>query len=250
VAPPARAPLPGPAVEPLVTADEVAFGTERQPPWSDGGAARAVRVVAQSPQRQLDGNLRRQLERLLARPLPAPTLYIGSAVDRLLDRYRADALTRGREILIRQDKFRPQTPAGAGLLGHELTHSTQPEPATSGARVRQESEAMRNERRVLEHYSRRPGYDVEALQRHAEPSPAHGPLAAPQVEPAARHLAPAAADVPVGYQAARRDRDARGEAPPAAPQSPMLSTQQIQIIKDAVYRDLLDRIRSDFERGA
>jgi hypothetical protein len=47
----------------------------------------------------------------------------------------------------------------------------------------------------------------------------------------------------------------RGLAPPADDSdalspSPELTAEQLGALKEAIYRDLMDRIRTDFERGA
>ena len=100
------------------------------------------------------------------------------------------------------------------------------------AAAREEFAAIENERRVLQH-ARKPALavNVAAMPREA---PSRAVPRAP---------VPRAASVDRGVAPAPGDSDVLSA-------SPELSAQQLGALKEAIYRDLMERIRTDFERGA
>jgi Domain of unknown function (DUF4157) len=175
--------------------------------------------------------------------IPAVKLYVDQAADTVARRYRADAVSIGDKILFRAGKFDPDSPSGLGLLGHELTHAAQARLAESHApRVnrlgddqQQELAALRNEARVLQHVAAAPAVaPVEMPTPILTGTTSVGPPT------------PASASQPASQpRAAAADRSMLAGNSGAA----LLSEQQLQQIKDVVYRDLMARIRTDFERG-
>ena len=102
-----------------------------------------------------------------------------------------------------------------------------------GALAREEFAALENERRVLQHATGKPALavNIAAMPREA---PSRAVTRAPT---------PRAASVDRGVAPPPGDSDALSP-------SPELSAQQLGALKEAIYRDLIDRIRTDFERGA
>jgi hypothetical protein len=211
------------------------------------------------------------LTRMLHIRLPEVSIYANQAADQLVRSAGADALAYPDLILFRNDTYDPDSAEGLALLGHELTHVQQMRqrafpkaPAASTTLAAEEHEAIRNERAVL--------YAATALpaDQDGPPAPARTPWPATTVQqvraplvppapaigwnrgtggghPANVAAAPAAVERGGGPRAAAHSRDLGPppEAPAAVP-----SAAQLQQIKAEIYRDLIDQIRSDFERGA
>lgn len=187
-----------------------------------------------SEARGLDPILRRRIEALLGLELPPMRIHTGPDADRVARRHDADAVTIRGDTYFREGAYDPATQKGLALLAHEATHAAW----DAGARPRlavgaaagaefEERAALANERRVL-------------AQADA-PTPV-----VPQPPPAV--MAPGAADPRSAVKTAMSSRDlSDAELPPRAVE---LSPGQIRAIKDDIYRTMLDKMRSDFERGA
>ena len=188
--------------------------------------------------RTLEPHVQGYLSRLLDLRIPAVRIHTGEAADAAARRFNADAVSFGRSIMFRAGKFAPDSASGLGLLAHELTHVAHTESdgvAGSPGRAalaREELAAIENEKRVLQHATRKPAPMAQIAAGPREPTPR-----ASRTAPA-----PRAASVD------------RGVAPPPAESGlsnpPELTAQQLGALKEAIYRDLMDRIRTEFERGA
>ena len=110
---------------------------------------------APDERRPLDAGLLRLVSRWLDIPLPSVQVHSGAFTNRLLSSYHADAMTIGRDIYIKTDKFDLRSASGLALLTHELTHVSQQLPGSGDAvnapPSRQEQIALENERLVLLH---------------------------------------------------------------------------------------------------
>jgi uncharacterized protein DUF4157 len=200
-------------------------------PQTDIEAPRFNRL---KPHTVLDPQLQQHLERFLRFRLPSIQIHTTAAADRAARRVGADAVTSRNAIYFRQGAFQPATPSGRALLAHEATHiawdrGARPlaSPAAEPA-AREERSALANEYRYL---TRR------------ESLPMSPPAAA---SPAV--TAPAAAS-PAFFKTALSSRDA-GDSSSAPPPQSQLSEASVRILQDDLYRMLLDKLRSDFERGA
>lgn len=189
----------------------------------------------------LDSRITRLLARLLGRTFPAVRVHTGTAADRAVRAERADALTVGNRLLFRAGAFRPQRPEGMALIGHELTHAaarvTRRQPP--GSPDPGEEQALAAERTVL-----------GRLAPAAQPGP--GAPVTPAPRPPLT-LGAGATPSPPGPAATRPPAAPQGRdltPPPTAPADDTRpATPQLGDITEAVYRDLMDRIRTDFERG-
>jgi hypothetical protein len=184
--------------------------------------------------RGLDPMLRRRIEALLGLELPLMRIHTGRDADRLARGHDADAVTIRRDLYFREGAYDPATQRGLALLAHEATHAAwdagaRPRlaaGAAAGAEV-EERTALANERRVL--------------------AQADGPTPVVPHVPAPVMAAGSGAPRPAVKTAmSSRDLSDTELPPPAA----VLSPGQLRAIKDDVYRTLLDKMRSDFERGA
>jgi uncharacterized protein DUF4157 len=103
----------------------------------------------------LDAGILRLVSRWLDIPLPSVQVYSGAFTNRLLSSHHADAMTIGRDIYIKTDKFDLRSASGLALLAHEFTHVSQQLPGSgddvNGPPSRQEQIALDNERLVLLH---------------------------------------------------------------------------------------------------
>lgn len=194
--------------------------------------------VIQSPPLRLDGQVRDRLAGVLEMRIPAVKIYTNQAADQVARQHKADAVTFGDRILFRAGRYEPETPRGLGLLGHELIHASRtrtpsagPPPVATQAAEQEEALALRNEQRILNQLA------VFAAV----------PAAGNRNAPAAQAPPPNAA----AGRAAASDRTV-GIAGGPGPPDPILklSGNQLRQIKDDVYRDLLDRLRTEFEQGA
>jgi hypothetical protein len=198
--------------------------------------AGALQGFAQTLEPQVQG----YLSRLLDLRIPAVRIHTGQAADAAARRLNADAVSFGRSIMFRAGKFDPDSAVGLGLLGHELTHVAQAAGAESdrsaGARsraalARDELAAIENERRLLQHAPWQPVAPARALAAPREPTSRAPKLAAPP-------------------RAAAVDRGVAPPRPEGVASAPELTPQQLGALQEAIYRDLMDRIRTEFERGA
>jgi len=191
----------------------------------------------------LDARIQEMLAGMLNLRLPAVKVQADAQADAVARGLAADAVAYHDRILFRAGKFAPHTPAGLALLGHELTHIAaahgQPiaQPGARGGDV-EEAAALHNETRVIQHFAAEP-----AMPRYPV-SQANSALAS-----ATTGNRPGPGPVPAP-KTALSTRTLPGNESPQRTSTPDLSPQQLKFIKDAVYRDILDRIRTDFERGA
>lgn len=176
--------------------------------------------------------------------IPAIQLHQNEMFDNLLRERQADAMTIGNDIYFRSGKFDLRTAGGLGLLGHELTHVAQQNaddwrnPAGINRSEFLESSALENERFVLR--------NVQALSQRNQLSFASGSLAnsgstsaIPSVPaPPTPMFADAARNVGANTSAVSAESDA------------VMSERELARIKEEVYRDLMMKIKVEFERGA
>jgi len=225
-------------------------------------------AVNQSSHFLLDARLKNFLAELLNIRIPAVKIYANSASDALTKRYGADALTYRDSILFRSGKYNPQDAAGIALLGHELTHAAQLRMETRGhssqvtthVRVVQEQQALLNEARILNYVSSRdsrsPGEASFPTRQSRLPVASFRDLSSEtqkSFQPASSWSSP----TPNSYGQSGQPRAALSsrevslpsEVPPTPNGLSALSEQQLKQIKEEVYRDLMNRIRTEFERG-
>jgi hypothetical protein len=158
----------------------------------------------------------------------------------------AEAVTVGRDVFFGPGRYRPHEPVGFGLLVHEATHvrhAMTPDAAWQRATATgvrdEEDEAIRREQEVIEHrQSLRPA--TESSRRGDQ----HPVIAAPTARTEATSLASvsetSSASQPMAATPGRT-------APPPVPE---VSKADLDAMREKIYRDLMGRIRSEFERGA
>jgi hypothetical protein len=149
-------------------------------------------------------------------------LHEDAEADRLARKQRADAVTIGDDVYVRSGRFRPDSRKSIALLAHEAVHVASGAQADAAVR-RSSDEGVRQEERV-------------ALQ-------IEGAVLAGR--PAERSWSPAVA-VPSAppVLAAREDRLDALESELRGFQQP-----DITALRRDLHRELLQQIRTDFERG-
>ncbi len=206
------------------------------PSQQETTAGLARRLDQASSPRLPPAGLHHFLAARLGLNVPSVRIHVGPAADRLAAVHRADAVSFADRIVFRHRRYEPHTIAGAALLGHELTHvaaAAQGKAASPAAVAREERTALANEQRL----------SVELAPPVARPAqPTNASWSAPHPS------TPAATPAPTAIPAVRA---AAAERPlPAAAEPDRLPTGQVKQLKEEIYRELLDRIRTDFERGS
>ncbi len=195
---------------------------------------------AEAP-RKLDRHLQNLLSQVLNLRLPSIRVRTDSVADLLARRHRADALVSGGEIHFRRGAFDPASTKGRALIAHEAVHlawaqGLRPAQASTSAVNQAELEeqmALEVEKRVLRHQTL-----LTTGARGSAPA-----VAARMPEVAAPRPG---ASGPVKTALTGRTFDAESTASAA---TATLSEGQLQSLKEDLYRTLLDRLRSEFERG-
>jgi Domain of unknown function (DUF4157) len=211
--------------------------------------------VNQSNFQILESSVQTFLSNILNIRIPGIRIYANSLSDSLVQKYHADALTYPDKILFRIGKYDPRKITGLALLGHELTHleqfKRQDALSMSEDCAIAETEALTNERKVFRY--------ISAPQGYPEPTNSLGSIAdADRFTDSSLRTHPSipqARDNPQSLpipKAALSEREI-GLSPPvplSMNRATPLSELQLNAIKDEVYRDLRQRLRTEFERGS
>jgi hypothetical protein len=236
-----------------------------------GRIERAEASLERSSPLVLERRVTETLSRVLHLHVPGVKIYANQPADELASAASADALAYPDRIVFRRSAYNPNSPAGLALLGHELTHVAQMQAQPPGERplapaehAAEEHEALSNERALLHRFAwanwpatgGRLGLPDDAgsgswlpapaAPRHRQEVPTDG---RPSLPADRSGPAPAAAPAQVAG-APRAALSGRELDVPAGPPVLELPDAQIRRIKDEIYRDLIDRIRTEFERGA
>ncbi|MFS0519558.1 DUF4157 domain-containing protein [Nostoc sp. UIC 10607] len=212
--------------------------------------------VNQSNFQILESSVQGFLSRILNIRVPGVRVYANTLSDSLVQKYHADALTYPDKILFRIGKYDPRKMMELALLGHEVTHleqfRRQDMLSTSENSAIAETEALANERKVFRYISAQQGYPEHTKSVGFNPdvdSFMDSSLRTPQPPiPQVRDIAQSS-PMP---KAALSERDIG--LPPFTPQltnsvAPP-SELQLKLIKDEVYQDLRQCLRTEFERGS
>lgn len=220
-------------------------------------------AIERSSHFMLDARIKQFLSGLLNIRIPAVKIYTNQTADRVTRSYGADALTYREKILFRAGKYKPRETAGIALLGHELTHAAQikmessrkPSQLTQPILETKEQQALANEAKIWQHLSS-PSRGLVQGNQKPFPHPVHYPVSRSSLA-----ISPSEGSDSRNRQInqiqngqprtalSSRELNLSPETNTALISSPYLSTQQLNQIKEEVYRDLMDRIRIEFERG-
>ncbi len=226
----------------------------------------------------LDNSLKNFLAGILDIRIPSMKIYANQASDMLAKQFNADALTYDDKIFFKTGKYDPRDKRGVALLGHELTHAVQlrmqnqnsPERTIAGHGY-EEQEAINNEKRVLHYFSsselsgrnekllnRNPGssylieprFDSEAYRGYKNPASTNYPASTDTSgNPTSINKSHYTQTQSLRTALTSRDLSLPPETNTNSNSTFQLSEQHFRLIKDEVYRDIMNRIRIEFERG-
>jgi hypothetical protein len=93
----------------------------------EGGAGRSpvLDVVGQGSGRPLDGDIRREMEGHLGADFSNVRLHTDGAATESAKAVNANAYTVGEDVVIRNDRWSPDSDEGRKTIAHELTHVVQ-----------------------------------------------------------------------------------------------------------------------------
>ncbi|HTV91905.1 MAG TPA: DUF4157 domain-containing protein [Verrucomicrobiae bacterium] len=165
-------------------------------------------------------------------------VHVGEQADAFARKERADAVTVGPEMYFRAGAYAPHDPQGFALLTHEVTHVA--EWLRPGAAWRRATDAgVRAEERLA--------HRREHAAVSAPFSPALARLPAVPALKTARSTAPRVATQSSAQRPMRAEMD---RAPIDAPAPPSADNPNLDMMRRTLFRDLMNEIRVEFERGA
>ena len=190
--------------------------------------------------------VRERLQGVVGAGSAAVRVHDDEAADRIARDRRADAVTVGQDVFFRRGRFQPQQAEGFALLAHEAAHVVQAmrpgaawRRATEAGVQQDEKEASLLERHALG-MRRTSAPDLPALSPDLRSASARGASADRQMSLAL----PSASSPAMRPMTAPADRSLEN-SPPGPPPLP-----EFERLRGEIYRDLMNQIRADFERGA
>lgn len=197
----------------------------------------------------LDQRVKDFLANILNMRIPSMKIYTNQSSDMIVKKFKADAVTYEDKILFKTGKYNLQDKSGIALLGHELTHAAKTRMQSQGmpeymknevTSEAEEKDAVDNEKRVLRYFS-----SPEVYKGLKEPS------IKPSISDSSvrnSHFSSPQGSMPK-TALSTRDLNLPPESNLGLNSVTQLSGQQLTLIKDEVYRDIMNRIRTEFERG-
>jgi|GEM_PF-2153767 len=202
---------------------------EQSPP-SPGEAPATVRG------RPLDPDVRGRVRAVAGTAADILRVRDDPEADRIARTHRADAVTRGREVLFRAGRFAPREAAGFGLLVHEATHVEQ--LIRRGQAGPRPADAHDDERAALtvERRARRLGGPAPVAPPRV---PGPGGQGSPEPARLSTQTQPAGPSATSPIRAAAHDRDAGALSPGF----------DVDSLRRGLVDDLMRQLRTEFERG-
>jgi hypothetical protein len=198
--------------------------------------------------REGDGELlpaatRQRLRPLVGADADQARVHVDKRADALTRGQHADAVTMGKDIYFRSGAFAPETPVGLGLIAHELTHVAESNRPGVGWR-RSTQEGLRNEEDLA---SRR---ERSAAQSQVSPVVASA-YVAPRMPARAPAVSVPRGAAPMPEPAQQRPMRADVDRPQPDPvQAPPQAGPSLDVLRRTMFRDIMNQVRVEFERGA
>lgn len=218
----------------------------------DGGAPDAPDAPdeddADSELRALPGDVLARLRREVGAAADLMRVHHGPRADALARSADADAVTVGRDVHLRRERWAPRTEEGLALLAHEATHvAALIDPGVAWRRASgeaaEEALALARERSVLGTAPYGRGSPAGAAGHPAPVNPPRGQaISAPAAPAASSGSSPSAAHSGGGAPAMHRAGSERDLAPAAAP--------DLDALRRSVIADVMSQLRTEIERGA
>jgi hypothetical protein len=220
----------------------------------------------------LDSSVKDFVAGILNIRIPPVKIYANQTSDSLTKQFNADALTYKNNIFFRTGKYNPRDKKGIALLGHELTHAAQikmQNQNSAGSKIIDyeygEREAIGNEKSVLRYFLSAEPYGKN--KRVLDPNSGDNSFKEYRFNSEAyrSYKSSASPSSFLDNSTSTINHHTQTQIPRTAPTSrdldlPLetstnsnptfkLSEQQLRLIKDDIYRDIMNRIRIEFERG-
>ncbi|MBD2891727.1 hypothetical protein amrb99_06330 [Actinomadura sp. RB99] len=219
---------------------------------SPGGAPQAAAAEREMP---LPRDVRVRLRDVAGPGADVLRPHAGPAADAVARGHRADAVALGADVYFRDGRYRPDEPAGFGLLAHEAAHVTQTRFPGLGGEGRPGAGAG--------HAAEAHALAVESAARLSLPVPEAWPgvvaSGRPAAWPAEAGLAPVpAADAPgLSPGGAGPPPAEMAGGPPPAPLAAAIdrdtaappASVDVERLRREVVADLMRQVRAEFERG-
>lgn len=220
----------------------------------------------------LDSSLKDFLTGILNIRIPSVKIYANQTSDALTKQFDADALTYNNNIFFKAGKYDPRDRKGVALLGHELTHTAQlklQDKSSAGSSLTNysidEQEAIDNEKRVLHYFPSVDPYSMNkkilnkniggtSFREYRHKSEIDSYFKSPTNPPSflgnVTNTNKSFTQIPATRTAlTSRDLSLPSESNVNSNSAFQVSEQQFRSIKDEIYRDIMNRIRIEFERG-
>jgi hypothetical protein len=213
-----------------------------------GPPRRPPSAMDDQPARPVPPLVRDQLRSVVGPGVDLARIHTDDRSDAYARSHHADAVTTGRDIYFRSGSFAPHSPAGLGLLAHELTHVAESErPGADWTPEETEHLARATEQRVA-----RSAVSPVAAQAYTRPAPSAPSAASTPELPVTPRNTQAIPGLPNTGANHLRPMHADTDRPPATdpPRSMAPAEPNLDRLKQTLYRDIMSRIRVEFERGA
>lgn len=204
-----------------------------------------VRQIEHSSYSLLDNQIKDFLGKLLKLRLPQTVkIYHNSAADSFTQKLDTDAITYDNKIIFSAEKYQSINLENMALLGHELTHINQNFiQENNNTNLQQEQLAIRNEQKIINYLATTPVAQTFSSEQKTLPQPRLPNSSISNITPSpplpVLKTASTSRNLNTPSQMSNLNHKSSGE----------LSPQQLNMIKEEVYRDLIQRIRTEFERG-
>jgi hypothetical protein len=209
-------------------------------------------AIDSSSFRFLDNHLRFLLGSHFNFRVPPLRVYTGSHADAAAQALQADAMTYRSHLFFRLGKFDPNSASGLGLIAHEISHLHQ-QRSSRRADDQSVTESGVEERNAIATESRVRNEVFNPRQMASNTRLFASPLSnadrTPNPPQQGTALSPAGPFGPI--KTALQGRTLSNPDSPSNTDQAItgLSSAAIRGLKNEIYHEILDRIRSDFERG-
>jgi hypothetical protein len=199
--------------------------------------------------RPLPADVRTRLRDVAGAGADVLRVHDDAGADTLARGHGADAVTIGADVYFRAGRFRPDEPAGFGVLAHETSHVTTTLETAGAGRASPGGRAAEEDVALTREWSARAEHPP-VLRGTALPHTA-GARPAPVVVPPGRTAGPAGPAGPAGAPPVAGGTPAAVPMTaavdrPAAPQAPV----DVEALRRDLVAEVMNRLRSDAERGA
>ena len=204
-----------------------------------------VTQIEHSSYSLLDNQIKDFLSKLLKLRLPQTVkIYHNSASESLNQKLNADAITYENKILLSSGRYQSVNSENMALLGHKLTHINQEvSQQNNNSCLQEEQLAIRNEQKIINYLATPPvaqnfSPEQQLLPQPQLPNSSISNITSSSSLPVLK-TASASRNLNTPSQMSNLNNKSYGE----------LSRQQLNMIKEEVYRDLIQHIKTEFERG-